>query len=88
MRRIRIPNEDNTVPYVILPDLGTEFFHNPDSLAAHSCRKVRFIVTRTAVESLAHQVAPPLLNIKKINAGSFDTYPNLSRPRNRHGQFF
>ena len=88
MRRIRIPNEDNTVPHVNLLDLGTKFFHHPHSLAAHCCRKVRFIVTRTAVESLPHKVAAPLLNIKKINARSFDAHSNLSWPRNRHGQFF
>src|SRR5580658_9761092 len=59
MRRVRIPNEHNALSHVNLPDLGTKFFHDPDSLAAHSCRKVRFIVTRAAIESLPHKFAPP-----------------------------
>jgi hypothetical protein len=70
-----------------IANLRTKFFHDSNSLAAKSCRKIRFVTTRTAVEGLSDKFTPPLLNIQKVNTRSFDAYSHLPRPGNRSGEF-
>jgi hypothetical protein len=53
-------------------------FHDSNSLASEVCWQVSFADAGTSIESLPGEFATPLLNIEKVNAGSFHAHQRLS----------
>ena len=88
MSGVGISHEDDAISHANIANLGTKFLHDPNSLAAESCRKLRFAGALTAVEGLTGKLAASLLYIKKVNAGGFHAHQGLSRAGNWRGEFF
>ena len=56
MRRIGISDENDAVSHANILNLRTKLFHDSDSLAADSCRKVRPVSARSGGRKPAPQV--------------------------------
>ena len=63
MGGVRVPYETDSFSRLKIADLGTECFHNSDSLTSKSCRQVRPAGAHVFIESLPDKLSTTFLDI-------------------------